>query len=115
MLHDQAENQFTLTTSIASIDQGADIFALDQAGQQLKPVFGLDDWPQRKLLRYHRQIGKRPLTALDLVLLGRGNFEQMADRRRQHILLALEVIALARKAAQRPRDIGSNGRLFSND
>jgi hypothetical protein len=39
----------------------------------------------------------------------------MADRRRQEVALTLEIVVVARKASQRARDVGGDGRLFGND
>ncbi len=58
---------------------------------------------------------ERPLAALDLLFLGHAEFEQMADRRRQHVPITFEVVSMARKAAQRTRDIRGDGRLFGDD
>jgi hypothetical protein len=57
-----------------------------------------------------RQVGERPLAALDLFLLGHADLEQVPDRRRQHVAIALEVIVVAREAAERARDVGGDGR-----
>src|SRR5207302_1665156 len=75
----------------------------------------LFDWLERELRRYRGQVRERPLAALDLLFLGHAEFEQMADRRRQHVPIAFEIVGVARKAAQRTRDIRGNGRLLGDD
>ena len=58
---------------------------------------------------------ERPFAALDLLLLGHADLEQVADRRREHVAVALEIIGVPREAAQRARDVGGDGGLFGND
>ena len=68
-----------------------------------------------KMRRNRRQMREGPLAALDLLLLRHADLEQVADRRRQDVTIALEVVVVAREAAQRARDVGGDGRLFGND
>jgi hypothetical protein len=65
--------------------------------------------------RDDRQVLERPLPALHVVLLGRGELEQMPDRRRDDVLVALVVIVVLLEPAERPRDISGDGRLFGDD
>ena len=58
---------------------------------------------------------ERPLAALHFFLFRHAELEQMSDRRRQDIAIALVVVVVARKATERARDIGGDGRLFGND
>src|SRR4029077_20739724 len=70
---------------------------------------------QREARRNDRQILERPLAALDVELLRHDQLEQMAYRGGQDGPLALEVVALARKAAKRACDVGSDRRFLCND
>src|SRR2546427_10428740 len=65
--------------------------------------------------RNDRQVGKRPFAALDLHAFRGNEFQQVADRRREHVIPALVIIAVPREATQRPRDVVRNGRLFGDD
>jgi hypothetical protein len=65
--------------------------------------------------RDERQPGERPLALLDVVLLGHGELEQVAHRRGENVLIALEIVSLAREAAERPRDVGRDRRFLCND
>ena len=115
MLDDQPEDQLALAPGVAGVDQRVDVLALDQPCQQLEPVRALLDRLEIELGRDDRQVGERPLPALDLVLLRRRDLDQVADRRRQDELVALEVVALLGEAAQRPRDVGGHGGLLGDD
>gem|GEM_PF-2535188 len=115
VLHQIAEDQFALTSRVAGIDEAVYVLALDQACQQLEAVFGLFDRVEREVRRNHRKMGERPFAALDLVLLRYGQLKQMADGRRQHVIVALEVFALLGEAAQRLGDVLGNGGLLCND
>ncbi|MPN26277.1 hypothetical protein SDC9_173701 [bioreactor metagenome] len=63
----------------------------------------------------HRQMGKGPFAALDFVFLGHGQFEQVADGRRQHVVLRLEVVLFLGEAAQRTGDILCDRGFFRDD
>ena len=60
-------------------------------------------------------MGKTPLAALDVVLFRHGDFQQVADRRRQHVLLGLEVLIVLGEAAQRLGDVVRDGGLLGDD
>src|SRR6266568_4248989 len=65
--------------------------------------------------RNDRQVGERPFAALDLHAFRRNEFQQMADRRGEHVIPAFVVVAVAREAAQYTRDIVRHGGLFGDD
>ena len=58
---------------------------------------------------------KRPLAAFDLLLLGHADLEQVPNRGGDDVLVALEVVVVARESAQRARDVGGDGGLFGDD
>ena len=115
MLRDIAENQFAFAPGVAGIDQAGDVLALDQAGQQAQPFLGSLDRIQGEMRRNHRQVGKAPLAALDVEFLRHRQFQQMADGRGQHVVVALEVVARLGKAAQRLGDVLGDGRFLGDD
>src|SRR5712691_2011082 len=65
--------------------------------------------------RNDRQVGERPFAALDLHAFRRNEFQQMADRRGEHVIPAFVVVTVAREAAQYTRDIVRDGGLFGDD
>ncbi len=69
--------------------------------------------------RNRRQVGKAPFAAFDIVFLRHGEFEQVADGRREHIVLALEIITRAfeffARATQRLGNVLGDGGFFSDD
>ena len=77
--------------------------------------FGLLDRLQRELGRNRGQMRKRPLAALDLFLLRHADLEQMADGRGKHVLVAFEIVVVAREASQRPSDVGGDGGFLGDD
>ena len=95
VLDDVAEDELALAAGVAGVDQVADVLALDQLQQRLQPVLVLLDRLQRKLRRDRRQVRERPLAALDLLVLGHPDLEQVADRRREHVAVALEIVVVA--------------------
>src|SRR5437762_13199147 len=56
-----------------------------------------------------------PLPALDLFGFRHAELEQMPDGGRENVLVTLVIVVVAREAAQRTRDIGGDGGLFSDD
>ena len=115
VLRDVAEDELALAARVAGVDERVDVLALDELQQRLQPVLVLLDRLQLELRRDRRQVRERPLAALDLLLFGHADLEQMADRRRQHVAVALEVVVVAREAAERARDVGGDGGLFGDD
>ena len=114
-LRDVAEDELAFAPGVAGVDEVGDVLALDEPQQRLQPVLVLLDRLQRELRRNRRQVRERPLAALHLLLLGHADLEQVADGRRDHVFVALEVIVVAREAAQRARDVGGDGGLLGDD
>jgi hypothetical protein len=115
VLRDVAEDQFAFAARVAGVDQAGDVLALDQPGQQLEPVLGLLDGIEREMRRNHRQMGEAPLAALDVVFLRHGQFQQVADRRRQYVVVIFEVVAGARETAQSLGNVLRHRGLFGDD
>jgi len=115
VLDDEAEDQLALAARVTGVDQAGDVLALDEAGEQLEPVFGLLDGVEREMRRNHRQVRKRPLAALDLELGRHGELEQMPDRRREHVVLRLEVIFFFGEATDGAGDVRRNRWFFRDD
>ena len=70
---------------------------------------------KRELRRNRGQMSERPLSALDFLLLGHADLEQMTDGRGQDVPVAFEVVVVTREAPQRARDVGGDGGLLGND
>ena len=88
---------------------------LKEVEQRLQARLAAGDRREVEVRRDHGQVREGPLAALDVVLLGRTQLQQMAHRGRQDVLVVLEVILMLREAAQRSRDVGGNGRLLGDD
>jgi hypothetical protein len=115
VLGDVVEDQLAFASRVTGVDQAVDILALDQAGQQLQAVFGLLDRLQRKMRRNHRQIGERPLAALDLEFLRQRQFQQVADRGRQHVVFGFEEVLFLGETAQRAGNVLRDRGLLGDD
>ena len=119
MLLDQPEDQLALAPGVAGVDQLGDVLALDQLHDRVEARLGLVDRVQLEVRRDHRQVREAPLAALDVVLLRRLDLEQVADRRRDDVVLALEVLVvlveLAGDGRQRAHDVLRDRRLLGND
>jgi hypothetical protein len=81
----------------------------------------LINWTTSLRFRSFRSVFRRvslregPLAALDVVLFRRPQLEQMTDRGRQDVLVALEELLLLGETAQRARDVRGHGRFLGND
>ena len=119
ILHDQPEDQLALAAGVAGVDQVAHILALDQLDQRVEPALGLVDGCQVEVRRHHRQVGKTPLAALDVVLVGGLDLHQVAHRRADHVAVVLEVVfmlvELAGHGGQRAHDVLGHAGLLGND
>ena len=115
VLNNVTENQFPFAPGVARIDERSDILALDQLQHRLETRLALLNRQQIKVRRDHRQIRERPFAALHLELFGHANREQMADRRRDDVLVILEVVVMFFKLAERLADVAGDGRFFRDD
>ena len=84
-------------------------------GRTFSRGFVLLDRLQIEVRRDDRQTFERPLAARGLDAFGRAQFEQMADGRREDVLVALVVIVLFLETAQRLGDVAGDGRFLRND
>ena len=112
---DVTKNQFTFPPGVAGVDQGVDLLALDEPDQQLQTRFVFFDRLEVEMRRDDRQMRESPLAALDLVAFGHGQFEQMANGRRQDVAVALIIIVLFLETAERLGDVAGDGRFFGYD
>ena len=62
-----------------------------------------------------RQVGETPFAALDVILLRHTQFEQVTDRRANHILVVFVVVVFFHTAADDPRNVVSNGWFLGDD
>jgi len=119
VLHDEAEDQFALAPGVAGVDDGRHVLALDELDDGVQPRLGLVDGRQVEVGRHHRQMGKAPLAALDVVFLGRLDLHQVADGRGDDVALVLEVVGelfeLARHRGERAHDVLRHAGLLGND
>src|SRR5690554_1224790 len=100
MFDDEVENQLPLASRIAGIDQSVNILTFDQAGQQFETIVSLGDRFQREMRRDHRKMCECPLPSLDFEFLRDGQFEQVADRGSQDIVIRLEIVLFALETAK---------------
>ena len=119
VLLDQAEDQLTLAARVTGVDQAAHVLALGQLDHRGQARLGLVDGLQIEIGRQHRQMGKAPLPALDVELLGRSDLHQVTHCRGDHVGLVLEMVIvlveLARHRGERAHDVLGHGWLFGND
>ena len=115
MLHDVAEDEFALAAGVARIDDAGDVLALDQPREEFEAILALLDRLQVKMRRDNGQVRERPFAALHLEALGGRELEQVTDCGRQDVLRVLVVVAMAREAAERARDVVRDRRFFGDD
>ena len=87
----------------------------EQLRQQLAPFFIPFDGFQIIMRRDDRQVRERPLSFLGFELLRASQFEQMTDRRRQHVAIALVIVVLLLETADRLGNVASDGRFLGDD
>jgi hypothetical protein len=115
VLRDQAEDQFTFAPRVTGVDQAGHILAFDEAREHLQARFGFGDRAQIKVRRDHRQMGEAPFAAFDFVFVGGSDFDQVANRRGEDVVVTLKVLVVLGEATQRARDISGDRRFFGND
>ena len=114
-LHDVAEDQFTLASRVACVDDFGHGTASDLLRQGLELLFGLLDRLEIEVGRQHGKVLEGPAAALDIKLFGRSNFEQMTDGGADHHVVTDPEVAVAREAPESSCNVACNGRLFGND
>jgi hypothetical protein len=60
-------------------------------------------------------VGKGPFATFDVVFLGHGELEQVADGGGEHIVVALEIVTRAREPAQCLGDVLGDGGFLGDD
>lgn len=115
VLGDQTENQFPFAARVTCVDEGGDVFTLDQLVQHLEARLGLGNRVEREVRRDHRQVREAPFAALDVVLFRHGDFQQVADGGGQHVLVGFKVLIVLGEAAKRLRDVVRDRRLLGDD
>ena len=108
ILLDQPENQFPFAPRVTGVDQLGHVLALGLLHHRVQARLGLVHRLQVEVRRNHRQVGKAPLAALDVVLLGRLDFHQVADGTGDDVALILEVIVVL-------GELAGNGREGAHD
>ena len=115
IVHDVAEDQFSFPPGVATIDQGIDVFALDQPFDELELGLGLADGFECKVRRDDRQVRKSPFASFDFCFRGDRQFQKVADGRGNDVIIPLVEIVFLLKASQCPADIQSHGGFFGDD
>ncbi len=116
ILLNQPKYQLAFAAGVASVDQRPHILALGQLDDGIEPPLGLVDRLEVEIGWNHRQVGKAPLTALDVKFLRGLNFHQMAHCRGDDPAVVFEVFIvlfeLAGGGRERPHNVLCHRRLF---
>ena len=115
ILDNVAENQFAFAPGVAGIDQRVHVGAFDQFFEDPEPRLALLDRQQIKMRRDDRQMLERPFAARGLDAFRRHDGEQMADRRRNDILVAFVEVFHFLESAERLGDVAGDGRFLRDD
>ena len=115
VLDDVAEDQLALAPGVTGIDEAVHVLSFEQLLERLEPRQALLARQQVEVRRDDRQIGQTPLALLGLEGLGTGDFQQMPDRRGDHVLVAFVMVVLFFAAPERLGDVGRNGRFLRDD
>ncbi|HMV68173.1 MAG TPA: hypothetical protein PKA64_15095 [Myxococcota bacterium] len=115
-LLDAPEDHLALAAGVAGVDQALDVVARAEAPDQVEPLLlplaGLD----AELLGHDRQLVDRPPAQRRIVVLRRGELEQVAQRERHQVAVALEVFTLMiGEPAERGRDVSRHAGLLRDD
>ena len=115
MLDNVIEDQLTLASRVTRVDQAINVLALDQFVDHTQTGCAFFNGVECKMGRNDRQMGKRPFAAFDFEFFRAGQFEQMTDGRRQHIVFGFEIVVVFGKPAQCLGDVAGNRGFFGND
>ena len=116
---DQTEDEFALAPRVTGVDNGRHVFALEQFDHGVQTCLGLVNGCELKVGRHHRQVGKAPFAAFDVVGLGGLDFYQVTHGRGDHPGVVFKVFGeffkLARHRSQRTHDVLGDAGFFRND
>ena len=115
VLDDVAENQFAFAPGVAGVDQRVHVGAFDQLFEDLQPRLAFLNRQQIKMRRDDGQMFERPFAARRLDAFRRHDGEQMADRRRNDVLVAFVKVVHFLESAERLGDVAGDGRFLRND
>ena len=109
VLLDQAEDQLPFAARVTGVDDFGHVLALGLLDHRVQAALGLVHGLEVKVRRNHGQVGKAPLAALHVKLLGGLDLHQVAHGAGDHIAVVLEVVfvlfKLARHGRQRAHDV----------
>jgi hypothetical protein len=114
-IDDLAEDQLAFTTSVAGVHDAFHVVALQQLADGADAVALSLLLLELEALRKDGKIGEGPALVLGIDLLGRQQLEQMADRERDHVVVALPEPIVFLEAAERGGDVASDARLLGDD
>ena len=111
------EDQLALPPCVAGVDDAIDVVALQQLVDHVQLLLRLGvTRADVEFLRDDREVVHPPLLELLVVVLGRGQLEQVADGVRDDVLVALvELLVRVEAARERVDDVARDGRLFGDD
>ena len=112
---DIAEDQLPFPPGVTRVDERRHVFAFDQFREDFQARLAFLDGLEVEMRRDDRQAFERPLAPHGLDARRGHDGEQMADGRRDHVLLVLEVVIHPLKSTQRFGDIAGDGRLLRDD
>ena len=108
VLYDVAENQFALAPRVACVNHVIHVLATQELCQRFEFRLRFRNRLEVKMRWNVRQVREAPFAAFDLVFLGNRQFEQMTDRRGDHILIVLMMVVFFHTAADRAGDVVSD-------
>ena len=109
------EDQLAFSAGVASVDDSINILTRVEFLDQFELRFILLDRFQFKVIGKHREVGERPLPALDFDPFGRNQFEHVTDRRRHDVVRPFEEVFLVLKPTERPGDVAGHRGFLGND
>lgn len=95
LLVHQPEDEFALTSGIATVHEAVHIWAVHEFLQDAKLLFGAGRHQILPLLRQYGQICDAPLNVFGIVDIGRSQFYQMPDAPADEITVALPITILS--------------------
>jgi hypothetical protein len=107
VLLDQAEDQLALAPRVAGVDEFGHVLALGLLDHRVQAALGLVHGLEVEVRRDHRQVGKAPLAALDVELLGRLDLHQVAHGAGDHVAVVLEVVVVLFELAHATGDVSA--------
>ena len=114
-LDDVVENELALAAGVAGVDDFGDIGSLEEAFEEIQARRGFFYRLEIEVVGNDRKAGEAPLAPFFIHLIREAEFDEVANRGGDDVLVVFEIVILAGELAESFGEIAGDGWLFGYD